>query len=118
MSSYPGATADSVELRFSVTDTGIGIDSQEFEHLLQTFRRDRTAQRYDGSGLGLSIVTQLLERMDSRLDPQVIERGGSHFSFRLRLKCAGEQGMELGIFDNTAARFDGRGKHVLLVDEV
>lgn len=118
VSGYPGANADEVELRFSVIDTGIGVDPQEFEQLLQPFRRGRNAQRYDGSGLGLSIVTQLLERMDSRLEPQATEQGGSHFSFRLRLRCAEEQDLELGLVDNYATPLDGQGKHVLLVDDV
>jgi CheY-like chemotaxis protein len=118
VSAYPVTTPDTVELRFSVIDTGIGIDPQEFEQLLQPFRRGRNAQRYEGSGLGLSIVTQLLERMNSRLEPQSSGEGGSHFSFRLQLKCAEEHELENGIVDNHAAPFDGQGKHVLLVDDV
>ncbi|WP_223472528.1 MULTISPECIES: hybrid sensor histidine kinase/response regulator [unclassified Pseudomonas] len=117
VSSCPGATADTVELRFSVIDTGIGIDPQEFEHLLQPFRRGRNAQRFEGSGLGLSIVTQLLERMDSRLEPQATGQG-SHFSFRLQLKCAHEDDLENGLVDNNVTPLDGQGKHVLLVDDV
>ncbi|MBC3373699.1 response regulator [Pseudomonas sp. SWRI92] len=117
VSATPGATADTVELRFSVIDSGIGIDPQEFEQLLQPFRRGRNAQRYEGSGLGLSIVTQLLERMDSRLEPQATEQG-SHFSFRLPLKCAQEHDLEIGIVDNNATPLDGQGKHVLLVDDI
>lgn len=117
VSAGPGATADTVELRFSVTDTGIGIDPQEFEQLLQPFRRGRNAQRYEGSGLGLSIVTQLLERMDSRLEPQATGQG-SHFSFRLQLNCAQEHDLENGLVDNNATPLDGQGKHVLLVDDV
>ncbi|UZE18988.1 response regulator [Pseudomonas sp. B21-054] len=117
VSAGPGAAADSVELHFSVIDSGIGIDPQEFEQLLQPFRRGRNAQRYEGSGLGLSIVTQLLERMDSRLEPQATEQG-SHFSFRLQLKCAEEHDLENGIVDNNATPFDGTGQHVLLVDDI
>lgn len=117
VSAHPGTTADTVELRFSVIDTGIGIDPQEFEQLLQPFRRGRNAQRYEGSGLGLSIVTQLLERMDSRLEPQATGQG-SHFSFRLQLKYAEEHDLENGIVDNNATPLDGQGKHVLLVDDV
>lgn len=112
-----GTTADTVELHFSVIDTGIGIDPQEFEQLLQPFRRGRNAQRYEGSGLGLSIVTQLLERMGSRLEPQATGQG-SHFSFRLQLKCADEHDLENGIVDNNVTPLDGEGKHVLLVDDI
>ena len=117
VSAGPGASADTVELRFSVIDSGIGIDPQEFEHLLQPFRRGRNAQRFEGSGLGLSIVTQLLERMDSRLEPQATGQG-SHFSFRLQLKCAQEHDLENGIVDNNITPLDGQGKHVLLVDDI
>ncbi len=117
VSASSGASTNTVELRFSVIDTGIGIDPQEFEHLLQPFRRGRNAQRYEGSGLGLSIVTQLLERMDSRLEPQATGQG-SHFSFRLQLNCAQEHDLENGIIDNNATPFDGQGKHVLLVDDI
>ncbi len=117
VSACPGASADTVELRFSVIDTGIGIDPQEFEQLLQPFRRGRNAQRYEGSGLGLSIVTQLLESMDSRLEPQATGQG-SHFDFRLQLKCAQEHDLENGIVDNNVTPLDGQGKHVLLVDDV
>jgi len=117
VSCSPGTTADTVELRFSVIDTGIGIEPHEFEQLLQPFRRGRNAQRYEGSGLGLSIVTQLLERMDSRLEPQATGQG-SHFSFRLQLKCAQEHDFENGIVDNNITPFDGQGQHILLVDDV
>jgi signal transduction histidine kinase/CheY-like chemotaxis protein len=114
----PGAVPETVELCFSVADTGIGIEPGEFEQLLQPFRRGRNAQRYEGSGLGLSIVTQLLERMNSRLEPQASEQGGSRFDFRLQLKYAREQDLENGIVDNNVAPFDGQGKHILLVDDV
>lgn len=118
VSAAPGATADSVALCFSVIDSGIGIDPQEFEQLLQPFRRGRNAQRYEGSGLGLSIVTQLLERMGSRLELQAGDQGGSRFSFRLQLNCAQEHELENGIVDSHAEPFDGQGQHVLLVDDV
>ncbi|MBA1378217.1 hybrid sensor histidine kinase/response regulator [Pseudomonas brassicacearum] len=117
VSACPGATPETVELRFSVIDTGIGIDPHEFEQLLQPFRRGRNAQRYEGSGLGLSIVTQLLERMDSHLEPQATGQG-SHFSFCLQLKCAKEHDLEIGLVDNNVTPLDGQGKHVLLVDDV
>ncbi|UZD96454.1 ATP-binding protein [Pseudomonas corrugata] len=118
VSAVPGATVDAVELGFSVIDSGIGIDPQEFEQLLQPFRRGRNAQRYEGSGLGLSIVAQLLERMGSRLEPQASAQGGSRFSFRLQLKFAQEHELENGIVDSHAEPFDGQGLHVLLVDDV
>ena len=50
-------------VRFSVTDTGIGIDESDFESLFQPFVQVDTAlnRNYDGTGLGLALVKQFVE---------------------------------------------------------
>lgn len=116
--SRPGEAPATVELLFCVTDTGIGIDPAEHEQLLQPFRRGRNAQLYDGSGLGLSIVSQLLQRMGSQLESETMDQGGSRFSFRLQLVRAGEQDMESVLADNNIAPIDGVGRHILVVDDI
>ncbi|WP_313221411.1 hybrid sensor histidine kinase/response regulator [Stutzerimonas nitrititolerans] len=113
-----GATPEQVELQFSVSDTGIGIDSAEREQLLQPFRRGSNARHLDGSGLGLSIVTQLLQHMDSRLELDATEQGGSRFSFRLQLRQAQEQELDSALADDYAVSFDGQGLRVLVVDDI
>jgi signal transduction histidine kinase len=45
----------------SVSDTGIGIPSEDLPHLFERFHRGRNASRYPGSGLGLAIVKALVE---------------------------------------------------------
>src|SRR5690606_28583666 len=104
--------------QFNVSDTGIGIDPAEREQLFQPFRRGSNARHLDGSGLGLSIVTQLLQNMDSRLEQGATEQGGSRFSFRLQLRQAQEQEFDNALADDYAVSFDGQGLRVLVVDDI
>ncbi len=79
-----GATKDgSVELLVSVADTGIGIRDEDRERLFSTFERlDETRNRHiEGTGLGMSIVTRLLELMGSSLTVESTYGEGSVFSF-------------------------------------
>ena len=61
-----------------ITDTGIGIPAEALEHVGEEFFRAPNARSANlpGSGLGLSIVNQLLERLAGRLDIQSeLDRG-------------------------------------------
>lgn len=78
-------TDDSIQLYVEVADTGIGIKEEDLGALFETFRRlDETRNRsIEGTGLGMSIVTKLLEMMDSELHVESIYGVGSTFWFRL-----------------------------------
>jgi PAS domain S-box-containing protein len=56
-------------LLFSVTDTGIGISDDLLEEIFEPFRQGEgsTVRRYQGAGLGLSIIRRLLTLMDGGL---------------------------------------------------
>ncbi|MGC1550128.1 MAG: two-component regulator propeller domain-containing protein, partial [Rhodanobacter sp.] len=70
-----------VQLHFMVEDSGIGIEPSDHERLSLPFARGSNAAPYNGYGLGLAIVTQILERMDSRLNIEAAPSGGSRFGF-------------------------------------
>lgn len=70
------------EARFSVKDSGIGIEPQHIPRLTERFYRvDRSRSRETGgTGLGLSIVKHVLTRHQARLEIESIVGQGSTFS--------------------------------------
>ena len=69
----------------SVTDTGIGIPPARLEDIFEPFHQldSSTTRRYGGTGLGLSLVRQIIEAHGSMLEVQSIEGRGSTFKFPL-----------------------------------
>ncbi len=65
----PGPAPDRYRVRLTVSDTGVGISAEQQETIFEPFvQADQgTARRFGGSGLGLSIVTQLVKAMDGKL---------------------------------------------------
>lgn len=112
------ATDGRVRLQFSVTDNGIGIDPAERETLLQPFSRGHDVGQYEGSGLGLSIVAQLLGAMGSELRIERAEPRGSRFIFALDLQLAGEDDLDAAFGESFVGAVDGGGRRVLVVDDV
>ena len=76
----------------SVTDTGIGIPANQLEDIFEPFHQldGSTTRRYGGTGLGLSLVRQIVEAHGSMLDVQSTEGRGSTFKFPL-LAIAGSK---------------------------
>jgi len=74
-------------IRFSVKDSGIGVSEEKLKALFQPFTQAdiSTTRKYGGSGLGLSIVSKLVEVMGSHIEAQSCEGEGSIFSFVLRV---------------------------------
>lgn len=83
---------------YSVADTGMGIKKESIAHLFDAFSRvDTEKNRYiEGSGLGLSIVKQLIELMDGEISVNSIYTEGSTFHVTLEQKIV--DGTELGPF--------------------
>ena len=79
-----------IELKVAVADTGIGIRQEDMSRLFESFERLDTVRNHniEGTGLGMSIVTKLLEMMGSRLEVESTYGKGSTFSFTVLQKVA------------------------------
>lgn len=80
------------ELEISVTDTGIGIDSDRIDQLFEPFTQAdaSTNRRFGGTGLGLSISRSLVELMGGRIHASSILGRGSKFQFTIPLEACAE----------------------------
>ncbi|WP_067098346.1 hybrid sensor histidine kinase/response regulator [Marinomonas atlantica] len=76
---------DKMTLLFSVTDTGIGIDPDNIEKLFGAFAQADTSitRKFGGTGLGLTITSQLLSLMGSKLEVESDVKKGSRFFFEI-----------------------------------
>ena len=77
---------DSVLLCVAVKDTGIGIKPEDMEKLFSKFERieEKRNRNVEGTGLGMTITLNLLEKMGSSLQVESTYGVGSTFSFKLR----------------------------------
>jgi len=74
---------ETVSLQFDVSDTGIGISSEMEKKIFEAFTQadSSTARQFGGTGLGLTISSQLVQMMDGRIWVDSEIGKGSIFSF-------------------------------------
>jgi len=106
-------SADRALIRFTVSDTGIGIREDRIEAIFDPFVQadGSTVRKYGGTGLGLSISGKLAARMGSEIHLRSTLNEGSTFWFSLDLE---KQDAEGGGADEKYGRL--QGVRVLLVD--
>ncbi len=111
-------SADSVDLKIAVIDTGIGIPQAAQDTLFNAFTQadGSTTRKYGGTGLGLAIVSQLIDLMGGSLGVDSVEGDGSEFWFTVSLQCAEQAHEVVGEIANKtkALQFDAK---ILLVED-
>ncbi len=118
---------DTISIFVSVKDSGIGIRPEDRDRLFESFERlDETRNRHiEGTGLGISIVTKLLEIMGSRINVESTYGKGSEFYFSIEQKII--DGTPMGDYKKRAAEesrtskradiITAPGARILVVDD-
>ncbi|TWC31352.1 PAS domain S-box-containing protein [Pseudomonas sp. SJZ079] len=83
-----GDDGPSMQLLFSVRDTGIGIAADQHEQIFQAFQQidGSTSRRFGGTGLGLAITRQLVQAMGGEISLQSAPAQGACFTLRLPMR--------------------------------
>lgn len=104
----------SIEFHFTVTDTGIGIDSEKLKSIFEFFsQEDNTiTRRFGGTGLGLAISKSISELLGGEITVLSEKNVGSSFTFSLSMPEATQQEEEI-----TKIQKDLTGKNVLIVED-
>lgn len=104
---------------FRIADSGIGMSREYMEHeLFQPFTQEKADARtqYKGTGLGMSIVKGLIDRMNGTISVRSTPGEGSEFTFRLAFRLAEEE-MQQAAENKEDAKDDLAGMRVLLVED-
>ncbi|MEG2838163.1 MAG: transporter substrate-binding domain-containing protein [Lachnospiraceae bacterium] len=78
-------TEKSVQISFTVADTGVGIKEENIRRIFKAFEREERGDVSEGTGLGLAISNSVIGLMNSELKVHSKENEGSEFSFILEL---------------------------------
>lgn len=105
-------------LRFSVADTGIGIEPSALDRIFNAFEQAEagTAASYGGTGLGLSIASRLVQMMGGTLEVSSQIGKGSEFFFTLGFDYAQEAISDIPQ-DEAAPLPDFHGRRILLAED-
>jgi PAS domain S-box-containing protein len=105
--------------KFSIVDTGPGIEQDRHEKIFEAFRQEKSTSMKGGTGLGLSISKKMVELMGSELLLESKFGAGSHFHFRLELPAGKEVEVPVN-FSSAKVLHLAPGQEVtaLIVDDV
>lgn len=117
-----------IGLKFSISDTGIGIKPEDMNKLFSAFERieEERNRTIEGTGLGMNITQSLLSMMGSKLEVSSVYGEGSTFSFMVKQQVVSET--PIGDYEESYRRtlaerkrykekFTAPDAHVLVVDD-
>ena len=118
-----GATLNTIDLLFEVKDSGIGISHDKQDEIFESFSQGSVQinREYGGTGLGLTIVKNLLEIMGSKIQIKSQPNVGTTFYFEITLDLVKRESIDAPksteIFPTDLLEML-QNKNILLVDDV
>lgn len=106
--------------RFTVRDTGPGIEAAVLPHLFEPFQRSRAADRPEGLGLGLAIARQWTERMGGRIAAESRPGEGTCMRVELALRPVSEEAIarpQRMLEQEQPPELDGSGRRLWVVED-
>ena len=85
---------DKQALRFTISDTGVGMDSDFLPNIFTAFTQEdaSSTNRYGGSGMSLAVAKNLIELMGGTIEVESQKNVGTTFIVSVALPCTKEQG--------------------------
>lgn len=101
-------------LRFTITDTGVGISKEFMPHLFDTFAQEDSSMtnKYGSSGLGLAITKNIVEMMNGNIEVQSEKGKGTTFTVTVTLTASEHRDIGDG-----AAELQPHDMSVLVIDD-
>lgn len=114
----PGRKEGFATFVFTVSDNGIGMSEEYLKVLYEPFTREKssTVSKIQGTGLGMSIVKELVELMGGTINVESHIGKGTKFDITIDFKIDDEDRSEFGIGSN-APKVSFEGRKILLVED-
>lgn len=108
-----------VTYQWTISDTGIGMSQEFLEHIFEPFAQEKSDARsvYQGTGLGMAIVKNLVDKMNGTIHVTSIQGEGSTFVIRIPFEIAEGKTQETAIKEKVTEAASIRGIHLLLAED-
>ena len=109
-------TEEQVVYRWTITDTGIGMSDHFVKHIFDPFVQEHSDARsvYQGTGLGMTIVKKLVDKMHGSIEVSSREGVGSTFVITLPFEIAQQQKCR---GENTSEKLSIQGLKLMLAED-
>ena len=109
-----------IPVTFEVSDTGVGIPKDKVNSIFDSFTQLEKKGLFGGSGLGLSIVKQLTNLLDSDLEVESEEGVGSTFKFTVHLGVSHNQKKDpsKNVLSKKSKKIKGKKPRILLGEDI